>query len=291
VTSHDSSIRERNYLPLDTRMQLYGRVRELSGFGLSYRQIQEAVLRNRQVRLAKSTISVWVNGLHGPTGRLNSFRPNPTPELAYVIGVILGDGNLNIHGYNAELILAVTDHDFAEEFSRCLAKVLHRERPYKIRWSERKNRWVVQGSSILLHKFLNCEWRSFKKCIEHCDRCRGAFLRAFYDSEGSISRKLVVSNTRRDLLRYVQKLLKDANIETTSLRVDTSAGTSLKDPRTGRIYLRRKDCFQFSVRMQSISKFAEYVGFSIERKSKRLRAATLRANQWSSVDSLRSSAL
>src|SRR5881296_3363232 len=157
-------------------MQLYGRVRELSGFGLSYRQIQEAVLRNRQVRLAKSTISVWVNGLHGPTGRLNSFRPNPTPELAYVIGVILGDGNLNIHGYNAELILAVTDHDFAEEFSRCLAKVLNRERPYKIRWSERKNRWVVQGSSTLLHKFLNCEWRSFKKCIEHCDRCRGGIV-------------------------------------------------------------------------------------------------------------------
>ena len=125
-TSHDSAIRERNYLPLDTRMQLYGRVCELSGLGLSYRQIQDAILTGHQVRLAKSTISVWVNGLHDPTGRLNSFRPNPTPELAYVIGVILGDGNLNIHGYNAELILAVTDHDFAEEFSGCLAKILRR---------------------------------------------------------------------------------------------------------------------------------------------------------------------
>jgi len=205
-----------NYLPLDTRMQVYAPVRELAGLGLSYRQIQDAVLKAHQVRLSKSTISMWVNGLHEPTGRLNSFRPNPTPELAYVIGVILGDGNLNIHGYNAELILAVTDHDFAEEFSRSLAKILHRERPYKIRWSERKNRWVVQGSSILLYKFLNCDWKSFKKWVEHCDRCRGAFLRAFYDSEGSISRRLVVSNTRRELLRYLQTLLKQANIETTS---------------------------------------------------------------------------
>src|ERR1700758_3582388 len=94
----------RNCLPLDTRMQLYGRVRELSGLGLSYRQIQYAILTGHQVRLAKSTISVWVNGLHDPTGRLNNFRPDPTPELSYVIGVILGDGNLNIHGYSSEMI-------------------------------------------------------------------------------------------------------------------------------------------------------------------------------------------
>jgi intein-encoded DNA endonuclease-like protein len=266
-------------------MQLYAPVRELAGLGLSYRQIQDSVLKAHQVRLSKSTISVWVNGLHDPTGRLNRFRPNPTPELAYVIGVILGDGNLNIHGYNAELILAVTDHDFAEEFSRCLAIVLQRDHPYAVRWHARKNRWVVQGSSILLYKFLNCDWRSLKKWVEHCDRCRGAFLRAFYDSEGSISGRLVVSNTRRELLRYLQTILKQANIETTSLRLGTSAGTNLKDPRTGRIYVRRKDCFRFSVRMQSIPRFAEYVGFTIERKSKRLREAALRAKQQRSVDS------
>ena len=129
-----------NYLPLDTRMQLYAPVRELAGLGLSYRQIRDAVLKAHQVRLPKSTISVWVNGLHDPTGRLNSFRPNPTPELAYVIGAILGDGNLNIHGYNAELILAVTDYDFAKEFSASLATILDQPKPYKVRWHPRKNR-------------------------------------------------------------------------------------------------------------------------------------------------------
>jgi len=195
-------------------MQLYAPVRELAGLGLSYRQIQDAVLKAHQVRLSKSTISVRVNGLHEPTGRLNSFRPNPTPELAYVIGVILGDGNLNIHGYNAELILAVADHDFAEEFSRCLAKILRRRRPYKIRRSERKDRWVVQGSSILLYKFLNCDWKSLKKWVEHCDRCRGAFLRAFYDSEGCISDSLVIYNTGKELIRLVKKLLENLDIET-----------------------------------------------------------------------------
>jgi intein-encoded DNA endonuclease-like protein len=79
--------------------------------------------------------------------------------------------------------------------------------------------------------------------------------------------------------RYLKTLLKQANIETTSLRRDTLAGTNLKDPRTGRIYVRKKDCFNFSVRKQSIPRFAEYVGFTIERKSKRLREAALSAKQ------------
>jgi intein-encoded DNA endonuclease-like protein len=227
-------------------MQLYAPVRELAGLGLSYRQIRDAVLKAHQVRLSKSTISVWVNGLHDPTGRLNSFRPNPTPELAYVIGVILGDGNLNIHGYNAEMILAVTDHDFAEEFSRCLAIVLQRDHPYTVRWHARKNRWVVQGSSILLHKFLNCDWKSFKKWIEHCDKCTVSFLKAFYDGEGCISnRSLTVYNSRREVLKYIQNLLGQLHIDTSPLHKTTSAGTKLTDPRSGRIYVRKKRLLLF----------------------------------------------
>jgi DNA endonuclease len=270
-TSHDSPIRERNYLPLDTRMQLYGRVRELSGLGLSYRRIQDAILTGHQVRLAKSTISVWVNGLHNPTGRLNWFRPNPTPALAYVIGVILGDGNLNIHGHNAEMILAVTDHDFAEEFSKCLSRVLHRERPYKIRWSEVKNRWVVQGSSILLYKFLNSDWRSFKQWIEHCNVCEAAFVRALYDGEGCMSgNSLTIYNTGRGLLIYIQSLLAKLNIEVLPLRLSTRTGTTITDPGTGRTYVRKRDCFSFGVRARSLARFQEFIGFTINRKQSRL---------------------
>ena len=81
--------------------------------------------------------------IHNPLGKVNQFQSGPSPELAYVIGVVLGDGNLNIHGYNAELILAVTDYDFAEEFSASLATILGRPKPYKVRWHPRKNRWIV----------------------------------------------------------------------------------------------------------------------------------------------------
>jgi len=255
-------------------MQLYAPVRELAGLGLSYRQIRDAVLKDQQVRLPKSTISVWVNGLHDPTGRLNSFRPNPTPELAYVIGAILGDGNLNIHGYNAELILAVTDYDFAKEFSASLATILDQPKPYKVRWHPRKNRWIVQGSSILLYNFLSRDWRNFKKWIEHCDKCTVSFLNAFYDGEGCISnRNLTVYNTRRELLKYIQNLLGQLHIDTSPLHKTTNAGTKLTDPRSGRIYVRKKDCFCFGVRAQGLRTFNQHVGFSIQRKQTRLSEA------------------
>lgn len=237
------------------------------------------ILKKEHARLSKSVISYWTRGIHSPEGKLNQFVPKSTPELAYVIGVILGDGNLNIHGYNAEMILAVIDHDFAEEFSRCLARVLHRERPYKIRWTEKKGRWVVQGSSFLLYKFLHCDWRRLKPWIEHCDRCKGAFLRAFYDCEGSMSDSLVVYNTREELLCYIKKLLEHATIETNALHSLIMTGSKLRDPRNGRTYIRKKDCFYFTVRKRSLPKFAEYVRFTIERKSERLRDAALRVKQ------------
>lgn len=206
--SDDRRSRSPLYLPLGTRLELYRLVTRLVTRKLSYRQVQNTILSQKHVWLSKGTISEWARGIHRPTGRVNSFRSNPSPELAYVIGVVLGDGNLNIHGYNAEILLSVTDYDFAKEFSRCLAKILSREKPYRVRWSEKRARWIVQGSSIILHGFLRSHWIDLRSRIEHCERCEGVFLRAFYDSEGTVSGgRVTVYNTRRGVLLYIQKLL------------------------------------------------------------------------------------
>jgi len=212
--------------------------------------------------------------IHNPLGKVNQFQSGPSTELAYVVGVVLGDGNLNIHGYNAELILAVTDYDFAKEFSASLATILGQPKPYKVRWHPRKNRWIVQGSSILLYNFLSRDWRNLKKWIEHCSRCRAAFLRAFYDAEGSVSgRKLSLHNTEKALLLYIQDLLNQHRVETSRLYLHRSKGTALLDPKSGKVYFRRKDGFSFIVRTKSLPQFAKEIGFSIERKQKRLAEA------------------
>ena len=275
VSSGQSRPRNRQYLPLDRRMILYRLVIELVGRGLSYRRVQTAIFYHERLWLSKGTISEWVRGIHRPSGRINSFRPGPCPELAYVMGVVLSDGNLNIHGYNAEILLSVTDYDYAEEFSRCLAKILSRRKPYKVRRSEKRNRWIVQGSSVLLYQFLNRPWQRLKSFLEHCEDCTAAFLRAFYDGEGCISQgSLVISNTDKELLNYVRDLLRTLKIETGEPYVATEAGTILKDPRTGKIYKRRHDCYNLVIRMKSRAQFASHVGFSIQRKQRLLRTAT-----------------
>jgi intein-encoded DNA endonuclease-like protein len=189
--------------------------------GLSYRQVQKGIFELTGTHLSRASISYWTRGIHNPSGSLNPFLPEPSPELSYVIGVAVSDGNINIHDYHREVLLSVTDGDFAHEFGRCLGMVLERDTPYKARWSGKRNRWIVQGSSVLLHGFLSRPWTSLTKWIEHCERCESAFLRAFYDGEGSISgRSLTVYNTNKEILQYVQVLLNRANIDTTPLRTN-----------------------------------------------------------------------
>ena len=264
----------RQYLPLDTRLELYHQVMKLVQLRLTYRQVQETIFNQRQVWLSKGTISGWSRGIHNPSGRENSFSAVPSPELAYVIGVVLSDGNLNIHGYNAEILLSVTDYDFAKEFSKCLAKILSREKPYQVRRSENRNRWIVQGASVLLYRFLYRPWQSLKPWVEHCNECTATFLRAFYDGEGSMSkRQLVLYNTRADILLYIRGLLSKFSIESTDLRVRKIAGTELINPLNGRVYVRNKDCFDIRIRARSLPQFARYIGFTINRKQQRLADA------------------
>src|SRR6267143_5764598 len=262
-------VRVRKYLPFEVRVRLRSRVLELAKLSMSYQQIQTKIFESTHIRLSKGSISGWVRGIHNPSGGKNKFRVVASHELAYVIGVIAGDGNLSVHGYNYEMLLSVTDYDFAEEFSRCLAKILRKHDPYRVRWSEKRKRWIVQGSSIFLHGFLSRGWQQLKNHIEHSSRCRFAFLRALFDGEGSISgRNLTISNTDLSLLLYVRKLLAKSGISTSIPRVTHRAGSTLKDPSTGRTYKRRKDCYVVRVSPIDLLRFARKIGFSIERKEK-----------------------
>src|SRR2546427_3301992 len=264
-----NEVRARKYLLFEFRARLYSRVSELAKLSMSYQKIQTEIFDSTHIWLSKGSISEWVRGNHSPSGGKNKFQAVASPELAYVIGVIAGDGNLSVHGYNYEMLLSVTDRDFAEEFSRCLAKILGKPNLYKVRWSEKRKRWIVQGSSILLHGFLSKPWQHLKNHIEHSSRCRFSFLSALFDGEGSITgRNLTMTNTDLSLLLYVRKLLAKSGISTSIPRVTHRAGSILKDPHTGRTYKRRKDCYVMSVSSVDLLRFARKVAFSIERKKR-----------------------
>ena len=78
-----------------------------------------------------------------------------TPELAYVIGVGIGDCAFHEYRRNWQyrIILTVKDYEFALKFSQAVSKVLDKERPYKIGRAP-DGRFRVQVASKALMNFL-----------------------------------------------------------------------------------------------------------------------------------------
>ena len=218
---------KRSYLPRELRIKLYDEVKRLRRDGLRYSEIIEDIQRRYGVTLSKSHISYWTRGIHDPyNGR---YIPSieflePCEELAYVVGVKIGDGyatrrRRTVKSYNRVRIgLKVKDREFAEEFGRCLVEVLGR-RPIKPRYRNDVGKYVVEVYSQTLYELLKkpVDLERLKKYIEHCERCVAAFIRGFADSEGSVSEEgyICIHNTDYRLLEYVKELLKRLGIEST----------------------------------------------------------------------------
>ena len=125
---------------------------------------------------------------------------NPSPELAYALGVIVGDGCVGEYTIKSggktkkrySIKLAVADYEFAKSFASALKKIgLH---PHT--WKEknvRKGReneqrlWHTEANSKTFVRFflsLKSDWNEFEKFIRSCPKGKEMFLRGFYESEG-----------------------------------------------------------------------------------------------------------
>lgn len=263
-------------LPLELRMHLYKEVLELRRQGLSYRKIIKRIDGSHGIRLSFSHISGWVNREHQPLGNVSKFDGRPSPAIAYVIGTLLSDGYRCVHRARYYLRLSVKDKEYADAFAEALGKVIRKEKPFRPHWITSERRWITQTGSILLFKHLDRSWQEMKPIIEHSRSCVSAFLRAFYDGEGCVSgRKLLVINTDREKLLYVQYLLnRYFGIETTGPHRHIRQGQRFRSPRNGRIYQTKKTCYYLRVGARSLPLFRRHIGFSIKRKQRRLVEAT-----------------
>jgi len=257
-------------VPLEIRFEIFERAKSLRQSGKGYSEIQSLLLEEYDFAPAKSSLSEWFRGKHHPLGSANRFVAEPTPELAYVIGVKFGDGSINRKGYNRRIRLQSIDREFVCEFDRCISVVLQSKK--HALWADRKRREIhVEARSVLLYNFLRQSLDDLRVWIEHCDKCVAAFLRGFFDSEGAISksRNLTAYNNDAGRLRYVMKLLrKYFGVDTTGPRLGKLKGSRIE--RRGKAYLRNSDNYSIYVRKDSVKKFARFVGFSIMRKQRRL---------------------
>ncbi len=192
------------------------------------------------------------------------------PELAYVIGVKFGDGSISLKGYNRRIRLQSVDRDFVLEFDRCVSSILH-TRMHAL-WADEKRREIhVEARSVLLYNFLRQSLSDLRPWIERCEQCASAFLRGFFDSEGTVTPAGVLTAYNNDLnrLRYVMELLRNCSgIETTGPHLGKKQGSRIE--RRGRIYFRNRDTHSLYVRADSIRKFALLIRFTITRNQRRL---------------------
>jgi intein-encoded DNA endonuclease-like protein len=196
------------YLPRELRIKLYNDVVALRRGGLTYRGIIKEIYRRYGVGISKSHISYWLRGVHSPYNgrRIPSLELlKPSEELAYVIGVKVGDGyTYRVRsvrkGYNYVMIgLEARDREFVEEFGRCLAIVLGRKPIKSIYTNNVAKYYVGVGSKTLYELFRKpVDLDRLKKYIERCERCVAAFIRGFADSEGIVNKLgyIIISTTQ-----------------------------------------------------------------------------------------------
>jgi intein-encoded DNA endonuclease-like protein len=257
---------------LDARLLLFEEVLRLRRECCSYSQIQDKIAKERMTTLSTGTISNWVRGITTPLRAGHMFVPEPSPELAYVIGAETGDASLNVKAktYQYRIRLQAVDREFVEAFNQAVAKLL-RCPPHRLWKGETAREIHVEFGSYLLYTFLRQPFEAFGPFVEHDDRCVAAFLRGFFDSEGSVDNtgKLTASNSNLKLLHYVQYLLAQRfGICTTGPHLGTRKGSMMT--RGGKSFRREVDCYFIYVRTACLGPFREKVGLTIQRKARRL---------------------
>jgi intein-encoded DNA endonuclease-like protein len=276
VRKSDNLTKRRKIPPRELRIKMYNDVHKLRKRGLSYTEIREELYRKYRDWITTRTISRWLHGVTSPYKgrRIPSLELlKPSQDLAYVIGVRLGDGNAYVNNTGYIIRLQAKDKEFVEEFGRCLGNVLGRKpiRPFK----DTRRTYAVVAASKTLYELLKkpIDLKRIKKYVEHCKKCTAAFLRGLFDSDGSVNKEgyIKLHNTDHEVLVYTQKLLwKYFGIESTGPWPDKRKGTIMHDPRTGKQYKTNADCYYIYIRTESLPKFYRYVGFTIRRKQKRL---------------------
>jgi len=223
---------------------------------------------SRKLNIPKSTLHYWRRGIYRPPSV--RWMPKPSKELAYVIGVMLGDGYIvREHHYDYDIELKVKDYEFAEAFSRNIAKVLNK-RFRKPHWSESHNRWRIYYRSKAFYTwYRRQDLDTLKQYIEHNRETVANFLRGFYDSDGNNYRykHIFLYNSNLKLLRYTQYLLKKYfSIKATGPYLIAKAG-SIHIKRNGERIKTNHDIYCIAIsRMKDIRVFLSEIGFSIREK-------------------------
>jgi hypothetical protein len=191
--------------------------------------------------------------------RYLSVKVRDRIAASYLAGVLIGDGYLTDGGL--VLGLKVKDHDFATEFCRALKRTIAAE----VRPTVSEGYWRVTCRRASGFAWLRA-W------LPESDAERGAWLRGFFDSEGSasiahrpnlspnaIERKIAMYSTAPDTLSRAEQYLQRLGI--------ASVTTSRDGRQPGRYGTLRIYELRIRAGQAQYESFARLVGSSIQRKA------------------------
>jgi intein/homing endonuclease len=203
--------------------------------------------------------------------------PDLTPEFAYLLGLVVGDGCVS-KGY---VILGVTkkDGELIESFSRICKQLFGRGTSI----GEKDERWfkspcgkVYKSKPMLcasLGSIAVSSWitKNFKPSgkwiipqliLDSPPEIQASLLKGFFDADGSVSRAVIrLSQKDEEILNQVQKILMDFSIES-------------------RIRFGKKEfCLEISD-LSNIEKFRNSIGFGLARKQEKLIEYTKRVKRF-----------
>lgn len=192
-------------------------------------------------------------------------------HLAYVIGVLYGDGCMYQRTGKHIITLRVFDEEFAEEFARVLSIVSNRVilvHNYKVKGGIE---YRAEVGHKKLFNFLKANKSRLLTDIVNSsnNKVLARFLCGFFDSEGSITEigQIRLPNQNLNLLELSQYMLLKLDITTGGIGVSSKKGTLCG---YNKKYKMNADCFVFSVSKGCNDLFYQKIGFTISRKQKRL---------------------
>ncbi|MCK4860192.1 MAG: hypothetical protein KAS87_06520 [Candidatus Omnitrophica bacterium] len=255
-------------LPYEEQVKLYEKAKRLKSEGKEVSEIARILNVNR------GAIVSWIWQKKRP--RFNNVGANLTSrfELAYSLGVILGDGCLclNEKKYRYAIQLSVKDRDFAEAFQSAISKIVGRVP--KIYFINKRGMWVCVIHNKILFNYLD---KGLKKHEELVNAYPAGFLKGFFDSEGLVNKRkssknshrwtLAVDNTNTEILGLFRDLLDKYFGIFSYVKVQSKKGSIAKFG--NREYKRNKDVLRLTIeRKEDVKKFAKHIGCSIIRKQK-----------------------
>ena len=215
-----------------------------------------------------TTIYDWVGKGKLPHGKFLDPNYNKvSSELAYIFGVIQGDGYASISKTKGCIGLDVKDKDFALVFKDKLEKWSGLKSSFKFR--REKGLYITRLYSLRATEFL--KYFNIFNLSKASNKVRSNFLRGMFDSEGGVSgsnlktpktatRFIAVYNTNKQLILFVNDLIESLGIKVQN--IDSRIKSGFTDY-----------TLLFRLRIggrEYLQKFKEKIGFSIERKNRKL---------------------